>query len=107
MITQYISAQLSEAQEGKDYIKFLSEVKEKNIIIDEYTWIRNNRDLSYYLWTLVENGKRVEITGTHSLALDYLEDGILVHRAFRINVNMFTYEEFCRVYQSHIVRQAA
>lgn len=97
--TVYISAQLSEAQEGRDYIKFLSGVKEKNIIIDEYTWIKNNRDLSYYLWTLAENGKRVVITGTHSLALDYLEDGILVHRAFRINVNMFTYEEFCRIYQ--------
>ncbi len=77
----------------------LSNVKEKNIIIDEYTWIKDNHDLSYYLWTLVENGKRIAITGTHSLALDYLEKGELIHRASRINVNLFSYEEFCRIYQ--------
>lgn len=97
--TIYIQAQRNEPETGQDYIDFLSNVKEKNIIIDEYTWIKDNHDLSYYLATLVENGKRVAITGTHSLALDYLEDGELVHRTFRINVNMFSYEEFCRIYQ--------
>lgn len=97
--TIYIQAQHNEPQTGRDYIECLRNVKEKNIIIDEYTWIEDSHDLSYYLWTLVENGKRVVITGTHSLALDYLEDGILVHRANRINVNLFSYEEFCRVYQ--------
>lgn len=97
--TIYIRAQCGEAQTGSDYIEYLRNVKEKNIIIDEYTWIRDNCDLSYYLWTLVENGKRTAITGTHSLALDYLEDGALVHRTDRINVNTFSYEEFCRIYQ--------
>lgn len=97
--TVYIRAQRDETQTGRDYIEFLRNVEEKNIIIDEYTWIKDIRDLSYYLWTLVENGKRIAITGTHSLALDYLEDGILIHRAIRINVNMFSYEEFCRIYQ--------
>lgn len=97
--TIYIRAQRGEAQTNRDYIEYLRNVKEKNIIIDEYTWIKDNRDLSYYLWTLIESGKRVAITGTHSLALDYLEDGALIHRADRINVNMFSYEEFCRIYQ--------
>lgn len=104
--TIYIRAQQDESRTGRDYIEFLREVEEKNIIIDEYTWIKNNRDLSYYLWTLVENGKRVAITGTHSLALDYLEDGILIHRAFRINVNLFTYEEFCRIYQRNYSKES-
>ncbi len=104
--TIYIRSQRDEAMTGRDYIELLREVKEKNIIIDEYTWIKNNRNLSYYLWTLVENGKRVVITGTHSLALDYLEDGILIHRAFRINVNLFTYEEFCRIYQKDYSKES-
>ena len=97
--TVYIQAQSGEALSGQDYIDYLRNVKEKNIIIDEYSWIKDNHDLSYYLWTLTENGKRIAITGTHSIALDYLEDAELVHRTNRINVNLFTYEEFCRVYQ--------
>lgn len=97
--TLYLCAQQGELQAGQDYMNLLRDVHEKNIIIDEYTWIKDNHDLNYYLWTLVENGKRVVITGTHSLALDYLEDGSLIHRGFRINVNMFSYEEFCRIYQ--------
>lgn len=104
--TIYIRAQLEDQQTGRDYIEYLRNVKEKNIIIDEYTWIKDNRDLSYYLWTLTENGKRVVITGTHSLALDYLENGILIHRAFRINVNLFTYEEFCRIYQRNYSKES-
>lgn len=97
--TIYISAQRDEPETGRDYIEYLRNVKEKNIIIDEYTWIKDNHDLSGYLWTLTQNGKRIAITGTHSLALDYLEDGALIHRAHNINVNMLTYEEYCRVYQ--------
>lgn len=104
--TIYIQAQREEPQTGRDYIEFLRRVKEKNIIIDEYTWIKDNRDLSYYLWTLTENGKRIAITGTHSLELDYLEKGELIHRAFRINVNMFSYEEFCRVYQKPYCKES-
>lgn len=104
--TLYVKAQKGEDETGKDYIEFLRNSKEKNIIIDEYTWIKDNRDLSYYLWTLVENGKCVAITGTHSLALDYLEKGELIHRAMRINVNMFTYEEFCRIYQKEYSKES-
>ena len=97
--TVYIQAQLGEDMDGQDYIEFLKTVKEKNIIIDEYSWIKDNHDLSYYLWTLVENGKRIAITGTHSLTLSYLEDAELVHRTDCINVNLFSYEEYCRIYQ--------
>ncbi|HBM98587.1 MAG TPA: hypothetical protein DD413_04105 [Ruminococcus sp.] len=104
--TIYIRAQLDESQTGRDYIEYLRNVKEKNIIIDEYTWIKDNRDLSYYLWTLVEDGKRIVITGTHSLDLDYLECGELVHRTNRINVNMFSYEEFCRIYQKPYCKES-
>lgn len=97
--TIYIQAQRGESLKGEDYIRLLQEVNVKNIIIDEYTWIEDNQNLSGYLWTVVENGRNVVITGTHSIALDYLEDGPLIHRGFRINVNLFTYEEFCRIYQ--------
>ena len=97
--TIYIQAQLEENMNGRDYISFLKTVKEKNIIIDEYTWIKDNHDLSGFLWTLAENGKRIAITGTHSLALEYLKSGELIHRCHPINVNLFTYEEFCRIYQ--------
>lgn len=62
--------------------------------------------MSGYLWTLAENGKRIAITGTHSLALDYLEDGALIHRTDRINVNMFSYEEFCRIYQKPYCKES-
>ena len=99
--TIYIRAEKGDGYTGEDYIKFLQSVKEKNIIIDEYSWIEDNHELSYYLWTLAEHGKRIAITGTHSLALDYLENGELIHRAFRINVNLFTYEEFCRIYNKN------
>lgn len=104
--TLYITAQTGEKETGKDYIEFLRNSPQKNIIIDEYTWIKDNRDLSYYLWTLVENGKRVAITGTHTLALDYLEKGELIHRTMRINVNMFTYGEFCRIYQKKYSKES-
>ena len=96
--TIYIQSQYNEPETGEDYIALLSKVKQKNVIIDEYTWIKDNRELSRFLGTLVENGKRIAITGTHSLALDYLGDGALIHRTHRINVNMFSYEEFCRIY---------
>lgn len=62
--------------------------------------------MSYYLWTLAEGGKRVAITGTHSLAMDYLEKGELIHRTSRINVNMFSYEEFCRIYQKNYSKES-
>lgn len=104
--TLYITVQKGEKETGKDLIEFLRSCKEKNIIIDEYTRIKDNRDLSYYLWTLVENGKRVAITGTHTFALDYLESGELIHRTRRINANMFTYEEFCRVYQKEYGKES-
>lgn len=104
--TIYIKAQLNDPQTGWDYIEYLRSVKEKNIIIDEYTWIKDNHKLNGYLSTLVENGKRVAITGTHSLELDYLEKGELIHRASRINVNMFTYEEFCRIYQKPYCKES-
>lgn len=104
--TIYIQAQREKPQTGREYIEYLHNVKEKNIIIDEYTWIKDNRDLSYYLWTLVEDGKRVAITGTHSLAMDCLEKGELIHRASRINVNMFSYEEFCRIYQKDYSKES-
>lgn len=102
--TIYIQAQKDEEQTGRSYIEFLRNITQRNIIIDEYSWIKDNRDLSYYLWTLVENGKRVVITGTHSIALDYLENGELIHRTYRVNVNLFTYQEFCRIYKKNYTK---
>lgn len=95
----YICAQKEESETSEDYIQFLKQRPEKNVIIDEYSWIKSRERLDYFLWTLVENGKRVAITGTDSIALDYLNYGTLIHRVAYVNVNMFTYDEFCRVYQ--------
>lgn len=97
--TLYVCAQKEEDMTKKDYVQLLKSSKSKYIIIDEFTWIKDYNELSYYLWTMIENGKRVVISGTDSIALDYFNISTLIHRANLINVNMFTYMEYCRIYE--------
>ena len=104
--TVYIPAQRDETLTGRNYIEFLREVKEKNIIIDEYTLIKDKRDLTYYLWTLAENGKSVVITGADWTELDYYGAGILINREQYINVNMFSYREYCRIYRKSFCQES-
>lgn len=96
--TLYISAQKGEPETGKDYIDLIKKAEEKYIIIDEYGWIRNRDQLDRYLLTGVQNGKRIVITGTESITLDFLNYGALNHRVDSVHTTMFTYDEYKRIY---------
>jgi predicted AAA+ superfamily ATPase len=78
----------------------LSNINEKIIIIDEYTWIegRNDSELDGFLYTLVNHGKRVVITGTESLSLEALKSGSLIHRAITIHTTHMSFPEYCHLY---------
>lgn len=94
----YISAQIGETETGIDYINLIKQTKENIIVLDEYSWITNREYLDKYLYTAVQNGKRIIITGTESITLDFLNYGTLIHRVDMVHVTLFTYEEFCRIY---------
>lgn len=84
---------------GQDYINFIKKTDRKIIIIDEYSWINDRRDLDYYLATAVYKGKRVVITGTESISLDFLNYSTLNHRVSMLHTTMFTYDEYLRVFK--------
>ncbi len=94
----YILAQEGENESGKDYIDFLKDTKKKIILIDEYSWIRDRDGLDKYLLTAVQNGKRIVITATESITLDFLNYGKLMHRVNPVHTTMFTYDEYLRLY---------
>lgn len=48
--------------------------------------------------TAVQNDKRIVITATESITLDFLNYGKLNHRVQTIHTTMFTYEEYLRMY---------
>lgn len=100
--TCYILCQRDETKSGIDYIQILKDSKKKNIVIDEYTWIKDREKLDRYLITAVQNGKRVIITGTESIALDFLKYGTINHRVDNIHTTMFTYDEYCRVFNKPV-----
>lgn len=50
---------------------------------------------SAFLFTMVQNGKRVIITGTESVVLEYLVYEDLIHRAIVVHTNTFTFKEYC------------
>ena len=62
--------------------------------------------MDFFLYTLVQNGKRIAITGTESITLDFLNYGNLIHRVDMIHVNLFTYEEFCRLYDKEPTKES-
>ena len=94
----YILAPFGGKLTGKACIDILKQNDKKYIIIDEYSWISERDELDNYLYMQVLNGKRIAITGTHSISLDYLNAGNLVHRAKTVNINLFPYDEYLRVY---------
>lgn len=96
--TAYILAQKGDDCSGKDYIDFLKSTDKKIIIIDEYSWIKKRDDLDRYLLTSVQNGKRIILTATESISLDFLNYGKLNHRVQPIHTTMFTYDEYLRLY---------
>ena len=94
----YVLAQAGEDKTGKDYIELLKTTDKKNIIIDEYSWIRDRKDLDRYLMTAVQNGKRIVIMATESITLDFLNYGALNHRVHVVHTTMFPYGEYLRLY---------
>ena len=93
----YLSAQALEVETSQDYIALLKTITSSIVVIDEYSWISDREELDKYLFILVQNGKRVIITGTESVTLEYLKYGALIHRTEVKHVTYFSYEEFCRV----------
>ena len=95
----YVLAQKGEEETGHDYVRLLKEAKHRCIIIDEYSWIRERKPLDEYLLTAVQNGKRIVITATESITLDFLNYGVLNHRVHVIHTTMFPYNEYLHLYQ--------
>lgn len=93
----YIMVQLDEAETAQDYRTKLKACEAKVIVIDEYSWIQDRELLDGLLYTLVQNGKRVIITGNESVTLNYLKYGNLIHRVIIQQVTYFSYQEYCRL----------
>lgn len=83
-----------------EVMSILKTRKEKIIILDEYTWIkgRKNSELDDFLYTLVNHGRRVVITGTESLSLEASKAGPLIHRAITLHTTHMSFAEYCRLY---------
>lgn len=100
--TTYILAQKGDGKTGRDYIDTIRKTKSKCILIDEYSWIEDRKELDQYLLTAIQNGHRIVLTGTESITLDLLNYGTLYHRIQAIHTTMFPYGEYLRVYgKSH------
>lgn len=96
----YITMEQGIYTSAADVMKILSERIEKIIVLDEYTWIedRKTSELDGFLYTLVNHGKRVVVTGTESLSLEALKAGPLIHRAVTIHTTHMSFPEYCRLY---------
>jgi hypothetical protein len=101
----YISP-LSRSETGtKSQVQALLEEYDADVIvIDEYTWLKddqNERDvLAEYLSAQSRLGKSVIITGTDSTRMIALGDTYFLHHAININTNYCSYDEYCRLYAS-------
>ncbi len=72
-----------------------------NIVIDEFSWIRWDKDcnkLTNYLAGIAKMGKKVILTGTESAFLNGLRYTELIHRSISVHTTYFPYDEFCRLY---------
>lgn len=98
----YITAQQKEQETIDDYFMLLQNSDAKIIVIDEYSWIKDREKLDGFLFTLVQQGKRVIITGTESIILTYLNYGDLIHRLDIEHVTYFSYEEYCNLHSYEI-----
>ena len=96
----YITMEQGIHTSANDVMKLLAERNEKIIILDEYTWIDNRKEseLDGFLYTLVNHGKRIIVTGTESLSLEALKTGPLIHRAITIHTTHMSFPEYCRIY---------
>ena len=96
--TCYMLAQKGESEKGADYIEQIKQTACRCVIIDEYSWITDRDALDHYLITAVQNGKRIVITGTESITMDFLGYGALNHRVSVVHTTMFPYGEYLRMH---------
>lgn len=94
----YLSSQEGETETAEDYIELLKNTDKKIVVIDEYSWIKDREKLDKYLLTSVQNDKRIILTATESISLEFLNYGKLNHRVNTVHTTMFTYEEYLRLY---------
>lgn len=94
----YVLTEKNEPEKGKDYIKLLENAKQKYVVFDEYSWIEGRQDLDDCLITFVQHGKRIVLTATESITLDFLNYGPLIHRIDILHTTMFPYKEYLRMY---------
>lgn len=66
--------------------------------MDECSWIEGYRELVSILHGLTQQGKRVIISGTESISLEYLKYSDLIHRIKIIHTTYFSFAEFCKVF---------
>jgi predicted AAA+ superfamily ATPase len=102
----YLTAQAGETEDYEDYLEVLRDATEDVIVIDEYPWIRGRENLDAYLYTLVENGKRVIVSGTESIVLEYLNYGRLIHRVIVVQTNYFSYSEYRRLFRKEKTKES-
>lgn len=95
----YITAEKNEEASWEEYLQLLKTVSNEIIVIDEYSWIQKREQLDGFLFTLVQHGKRVIITGTDSVHLNFLKYGNLIHRVMTLHVTYFSYLEYLKVFQ--------
>lgn len=81
-----------------ELIPLLTDTKKEIIVIDEFSWIEGYGRLASVLHGLTQQGKRVIISGTESISLEYLKYGDLIHRIKIIHTTYFSFEEFCKVF---------
>lgn len=96
----YIIMEQGICTSADDLLAVLKDRKEKIIVLDEYTWVKDREDseLDGFLFTLASHGKRVVVTGTESLSIEALKSGPLIHRASTIHTTHMSFSEYCRLY---------
>lgn len=96
----YITMEQGISTSADELMEVLAARTEKIIVLDEYTWVKNrkNSELDGYLYTLVNRGKRVIVTGTESISLEALKTDSLIHRAITIHTTHMSFPEYCRLY---------
>jgi hypothetical protein len=97
---------VSSKEENLSKYEVLSKLKEKDydlIIIDEYSWLKENNGekdiLAAYLAGKAGEGVKVIISGTDSTKIHALLNTDFIHRAYQLNTTYFSYDEYCRIYE--------
>lgn len=94
----FISPDDKYAMTADEVIALLKDTTKDRIVVDEFSWIKGYEELAAVLHGLTQQGKRVIISGTESISLEYLKYGDLIHRVKIIHTTYFSFGEFCKVF---------